>query len=192
VRAFLVLGRFNIYNMKQLNFREIRGEVITRLENIDKNRTPIVLLCDRISDVRNVGSIFRIADAARLEKVYFYQSEINFAHKKLAKVARSTNQYLQYESINSLDFIKELSTEYEVIALDKTSESIDYTKFEREEKDKKLLLILGSEQFGVQEDLLKIASQSIHLPMLGVNTSMNLSVATGIAVFHLLTKFSEK
>lgn len=174
--------------MKQLNFREIRGEVITRLENIDKNRTPIVLLCDRISDVRNVGSIFRIADAARLEKIYFYQSDINFAHKKLAKVARSTNQYLQYKSIDSLDFIKELSTEYEIIALDKTSESIDYIKFERKENNKKLLLILGSEQFGVQENLLKIASQSIHLPMLGVNTSMNLSVATGIAVFHLLTK----
>ncbi len=172
--------------MKQLNFREIRGEVITRLENIDKDRTPIILLCDRISDVRNVGSIFRIADAARIEKIYFYQSEIDFSHKKLTKVARSTNQYIQYESVDNYELIKKLSKKYEVIALDKTSESIDYTTLERRENDKKLLLILGSEQFGVQEDLLKLCSQSIHLPMLGVNTSMNLSVATGIAVFHLI------
>lgn len=172
--------------MKQLNFREIRGKVVTRLENIDKNRTPISLLCDRISDVRNVGSIFRIADAARLDKIYFYQSDINFTHKKMIKVARSTNQYIQYKSINELEKVKALATDYEIIALDKTSESIDYTGFERKETDKSLLLILGSEQFGVQEDLLKLAKQSIHLPMLGVNTSMNLSVATGIAVFHLL------
>ncbi len=172
--------------MKQLNFREIRGEVVTRLENIDKNRTQIILLCDRISDVRNVGSIFRIADAARLEKIYFYQSDINFSNKKMVKVARSTNKYVEYEMINQLERVKELAVKYEVIALDKTSESIDYTKFERKETDKKILLILGSEQFGVQEDLLNLVTESIHLPMLGVNTSMNLSVATGIAVFHLL------
>lgn len=172
--------------MKQLNFREIRGAASTRLENIDKNRTPIILLCDRISDVRNVGSIFRIADAARIEKIYFYQSDINFSHKKMVKVARSTNQYVEYETINQLENVKELATEYEIVALDKTSESTIYTDFERKTTDKKLLLVLGSEQFGVQEDLLKLATQSIHLPMLGVNTSMNLSVATGIAVFHLL------
>ena len=109
----------------------------------------------------------------------------------MVKVARSTNQYIQYESIETLESVKALATEYEIIALDKTSESIDYTQFERKATDKKLLLILGSEQFGVQEDLLKLATQSIHLPMLGVNTSMNLSVATGIAVFHLLTVFNQ-
>jgi tRNA G18 (ribose-2'-O)-methylase SpoU len=129
---------------------------------------------------------FRIADAARLEKIYFYQSDTNFEHKKITKVARSTNQYVDFEIIHTLEMIANLATEYEIIALDKTSESIDYTTFQQKNTNKKLLLIIGAEKFGVSEELLKKVTTAIHLPMLGVNTSMNVSVATGIAVFKLM------
>ena len=138
-----------------------------------------------MTDIKNVGAMFRIADAARLEKLYFYQSTVDFTHKKLTKVARSTNKYVEFESINSLEEVGELTSDYEVIALDKTSESIDYNVLSLQ-TSKKILLIIGSERQGVSPELLQLARQSIHLPMLGVNTSMNVSVATGIAVYHLL------
>lgn len=171
---------------KQLNFQEIRTDATERIANIKHNRLPIALLCDRMTDFRNIGSMFRIADAARLEKIFFFQSEANFEHKKIAKVARSTNQYVDFEIIDNLEIIDKLAAEYEIIALDKTSESINYTTFQQKNTAKKLLLIIGAEKFGVSEELLKKATAAIHLPMLGVNTSMNVSVATGIAVFKLL------
>jgi tRNA G18 (ribose-2'-O)-methylase SpoU len=171
---------------KQLNFQEIRTDAAKRIANIKHNRLPIALLCDKMTDFRNIGSIFRIADAARLEKIYFYQSDTNFEHKKITKVARSTNQYVDFEIIHTLEMIANLATEYEIIALDKTSESIDYTTFQQKNTNKKLLLIIGAEKFGVSEELLKKVTTAIHLPMLGVNTSMNVSVATGIAVFKLM------
>jgi tRNA G18 (ribose-2'-O)-methylase SpoU len=171
---------------KQLNFQEIRTDATKRITNIKHNRLPIALLCDRMTDFRNIGAMFRIADAARLEKIYFYQSDANFEHKKISKVARTTNQYVDFEMINNLEMIDDLATEYEIIALDKTSKSIDYTIFQQKNTAKKLLLIIGAEKFGVSEELLQKSSTAIHLPMLGVNTSMNVSVATGIAVFKLL------
>lgn len=173
---------------KQLNFQEIRTDVAERIAKIKHNRLPIALLCDRMTDFRNIGAMFRIADAARLEKIYFYQSDANFEHKKITKVARSTNLYVDFEIINDVESIENLKGEYEIIALDKTSESIDYTTFQQKNTAKKLLLIIGAEKFGVSENLLKISEAAIHLPMLGVNTSMNVSVATGIAVFYLLQK----
>jgi tRNA G18 (ribose-2'-O)-methylase SpoU len=142
---------------KQLNFQEIRTDAAERIANIKHNRLPIALLCDKMTDFRNIGSIFRIADAARLEKIYFYQSDTNFEHKKITKVARSTNQYVDFE-----------------------------ITFQQKNTNKKLLLIIGAEKFGVSEELLKKVTTAIHLPMLGVNTSMNVSVATGIAVFKLM------
>lgn len=170
---------------KQLDFHDIRTNAAERIENIQTNRTNIALLCDRMTDAKNVGSMFRIADAARLEKIYFYQSTVDFTHKKLTKVARSTNQYVDFELINDFEIIEKIVKEYEVIALDKTSESIDYTNLQLK-SNKKILLIIGAERFGVSPELLNLASTTIHLPMLGVNTSMNVSVATGIAVYHLV------
>lgn len=170
---------------KQLNFEEIRINSAERLENIHNLRQSIALLCDRMTDVKNVGAMFRIADAARLEKLYFYQSTVDFTHKKLTKVARSTNQYVDYELHQSLESIQQIVKAYEVIALDKTSLSIDYINLKRS-SNKKILLIIGSERQGICPELLELAHQTIHLPMLGVNTSMNVSVATGIAVYHLL------
>lgn len=171
---------------KQLDFQEIRENATDCILNIQQNRTSIALLCDRMTDIKNVGAMFRIADAARLEKIYFYQSTVDFTNKKLIKVARSTNKYVAFEIINNIETIEKLVDNYEIIALDKTSESIDYTQFERQ-SDKKILLIIGAERFGVSEELLNLATKTIHLPMLGVNTSMNVSVATGIAVYHLVT-----
>lgn len=177
---------------KQLSFQEIRGDAIERIKNIQNNRNQIALLCDRMTDNRNVGSMFRIADAARLEKIFFYQTKVDIQHKKVGKVARSTNQYVDFELINDLEKVKLLQQEYEIIALDKTSESINYTTFQPQLNGKKLLLIIGAERFGVSEELLSLTSAAIHLPMLGVNTSMNVSVATGIAVFNLLEKITTK
>ncbi|MFK7948490.1 MAG: TrmH family RNA methyltransferase [Saprospiraceae bacterium] len=169
---------------KQLDFQEIRTNAAERIENIQHNRMNIALLCDRMTDAKNVGAMFRIADAARLEKIYFFQSTVDFTHKKLTKVARSTNKYVDFEKINDFKKIQEIVKEYEVIALDKTSESINYTDLQLK-SNKKILLIIGAERFGVSPELLNIASTTIHLPMLGVNTSMNVSVATGIAVYYL-------
>jgi 23S rRNA (guanosine2251-2'-O)-methyltransferase len=172
---------------KQLNFQEIRENSAERIANIKHNRAPIALLCDRMTDFRNIGSMFRIADAARLEKIYFYQSDINFKHKKIGKVARSTNQYVDFEIINDIQLIAKLKEEYQIIALDKTSKSMDYIDF-KPPINQKILLLIGAEKFGVSEELLALVTTAIHLPMLGVNTSMNVGVATGIAVFDLLKK----
>ena len=48
--------------------------------------------------------------------------------------------------------------------------------------------MIGNEQRGVSEELLALTTQSIHLPMLGMNTSMNVTCAAGIAVYGLLMK----
>lgn len=170
---------------KQLDFHHIRTNATERIDHIQTNRINIALLCDRMTDIKNIGSMFRIADAARLEKIYFYQSTVDFTHKKLTKVARSTNKYVSFELINEFEKLQNIVKEYEIIALDKTSESIDYTNLQLK-SNKKILLIIGAERFGVSPELLNLASTTIHLPMLGVNTSMNVSVATGIAVYHLL------
>ena len=53
-------------------------------------------------------------------------------------------------------------------------------------RDRDLLLIAGTESNGIAEDLLALADTTVHLPMHGQNSSMNVAVALGAAVYLLL------
>ncbi len=49
----------------------------------------------------------------------------------------------------------------------------------------KICLILGSEQSGVSPSLLEIADHTVHIRMLGLNSSMNVATACAIAVYEM-------
>ena len=83
--------------MKQLNFFDERSK--EDVSKIVENRTPMAILLDNLEDIANVGSVFRLADALRLEKIYFYENTLDLTHKKLTKVAPSTNQYTDFQIV---------------------------------------------------------------------------------------------
>lgn len=170
--------------MKQLEFLDERSK--EDVLAIDENRTPMAILLDGLEDMINVGSIFRLADSLRLEKIYFYQNSLDLTHKKLNKVARSTNKYTAYQEVGFKD-IEELMKTYEIVVIDKTSESIDYKTYQKQSA-KPLLFVLGNEKNGVSDKLLTLIKNSIHLPMLGVNTSMNVAMAGGIVLYHFYSE----
>ncbi len=171
--------------MKQLSFHEIRPDIKERIAQIQSNRTPIALLCDRMEYLPNVGSIFRLGDAARLQHIYFYQNQLQLDFKKIDKVARSTQKYVPFTLIESPQQLIDLKNQFEWVALEKTDQSIPYTQFQPQ-TDKPILLVLGSEVQGVSPFLLENCGQSLEIPMLGVNTSMNVANAAGIVVYGLI------
>lgn len=170
-------------------FRAVRENLEAHLQKIQQHRHPISLLLDGLSDLRNIAAMFRIADAAGLKKIYLYQCPPIKRHKKFKNWSRSTLQYVPFERLEKLEDIKLLKKEHQILALEWTNKSLLYTRFR---PDKELILVIGNEQHGVSSELLALTEQSLHLPMYGVNTSMNVAVATGIAVYHLLEKVVEK
>lgn len=170
-------------------FRTARENLATHLQKIQTNRHPISLLLDGLSDLRNIAAMFRLADAAGLKKIYLYQCPPIKRHKKFKKWSRSTLQYVPFDTLKELEEIEVLKENHQLLALEWTNKSLLYTRFQ---PDKELILVIGNEQHGVSAELLALTEQSLHLPMYGVNTSMNVAVATGIAVYHLLEKVVEK
>jgi len=170
---------------KQLGFRDLRPNSKATSERIKTNRNPISLLLDGMTDPRNIGGIFRLADAALVEHIYFYQSAEIEISAKIKRISRSTTEVVPYSHLTTISAIKELKKTGKLIALEYTNQSIIYTDFKVEEKT---ILVIGNEQRGVSNELLELTDKSIHLPMLGMNTSMNVMTATGIAVYGLLMK----
>jgi len=170
---------------RQLTFRETRPDYEAYLEFIQNNRHPVSLLLDRVLDVKNIGALFRLADAARLAKIYFYKMEGVELTTSFRRVARAAEQFVLFESLTSVEQVQALAQTHQLLALEWTNDSMAYHEVIPE---KPIVLIIGNEENGVSGDLLSIVEDCIHIPMYGVKTSMNVAMATGIAVYKLLEK----
>jgi len=145
----------------------------------------IVLLCDNVQGPANVGSIFRLADAFGVHEIIFGGKAPDTSSSRLKKTARNTEKIVRFrESQNLILAIQDLMSDgFTPIALEITSDSVPITKYPKNKNA--IALIIGAEAHGVSQELLDIAHQTLHIPMLGVNSSMNVSQATGIALFAL-------
>jgi len=171
-----------VKEQKQLNFDEIKSE--TSMNKGDKQNNITLVLC-KIANIANLGIILRTADAASIKQIYLYQSDIDLSSKKLIKTSRSTIKNVKCSKINSIDELKENCEISSYIALEKTSNSIPFDKFYPQ---KPLTLIVGSETYGISPELLDICDTAIHLPMEGINTSINVAAATSSAIFMIHSK----
>ncbi len=169
----------------QLNFDDSRPDRTSRMENIQQNRLPISLLLDGLQDAQNIGGLFRTADAARIQEIILYKCPIDFKQKNFKKTARSTLNYTAHRIIEDEAILREYAVNHTLISLEHTSDSklLTDTQF-----DTPITLVLGNEKRGVSQLLLDLSVQAVHIPMLGVQTSLNVCVAGSIAIFEMVRR----
>lgn len=152
-----------------------------------EKKFPIILVLDSITSPANIGSLFRLADAFNIEKIIFCGTESpDLNSNRLKRTARSTINSVAHEHQEDiLAACNELSENgYELFALEiaEGSEAIDSVNFG---DHKKVALVLGNENTGISEGVLKKVNKSLHINMFGKNSSMNVAQAAGIALFEI-------
>ncbi len=161
-------------------------EQLTHYTTIFSKRIfPITLVCDNVNNAPNIGSLFRTADAFGIEKLFLCGESIPLG-RKMTKTSRATEKVIDFElKENALDAVKALKNEgYIIISLEisRTSQPIHSFKFSTENP---IGLVVGDENFGVSDDILKLSDQIIHIDMFGQNSSMNVVQATNIALYEI-------
>jgi tRNA G18 (ribose-2'-O)-methylase SpoU len=151
-------------------------------------------LCYLVNDIdvpMNVGSLFRIADALGVERIYLTGCSSVPPNPKITKTSRSTEKYVDYsctEDVGAL--VAQLKADgYKIVSLEITSKSIDIEEF-KVSPGERICLVLGSEDKGVCQQLLDMSDETIHIPMLGINSSMNVAAACAIATYHITKMLS--
>jgi tRNA G18 (ribose-2'-O)-methylase SpoU len=149
-------------------------------------------LCLLAHDVRrpaNVGSLFRLADALGVEKIVLTGHSCPPAHPKARKAARTTEQRVPFvQADDPLPVVAALKQAgYRVVALEISSTSIDLAELPVAPGDR-ICLILGNESAGVCQALLDASDATVHIPMCGVNSSMNVASACAIATYVISRK----
>ena len=152
---------------------------------------PVCFLAHDIDVPMNIGSLFRIADALAVEKIYLSGSSPVPPNSKIKKTSRSTEKYVSfsYESDPFGLIIKLKSEGYTIVSLEITSSSIDIMDLSISSNEK-ICLILGAESTGVCQELLDVSDKTIHIPMLGENSSMNLASECSIATYEIIRRFA--
>lgn len=155
----------------------------------ESKQFPITLVCDNIYFQQNIGSLFRIGEAFGIEKIIFSGKDIPLNPRKINKTSRSTHLHVPYSVIEETDVLIDylLKNKYEIIALEIASDSIPLKEVNIPQ-DKKIALLIGSEINGINNELLSVADQIVHINMYGNNSSMNVVQAAGIALYELTNK----
>ncbi len=153
----------------------------------------LVLIVNDIRSAHNVGALFRTASGAGVEKIILCgvtqapASEgkifLTKAEKELAKTALGAETEIPYEVQGvdeAIDSLKQ--ADYYIIGLEQHTDSLPYTTVP---PTAKIALLIGTEVTGIPEELQKECDALYEIPMHGKKNSLNVSVATGIALYAL-------
>ncbi len=172
--------------------RKIEMDELNRLsisEFKEAEKVPIVVVLDNIRSLSNIGSVFRTADAFRIESIYLCGITAKPPHREIHKTALSATEsvdWLYFE--NSLIAIKELKEKkYNIISVEQVEDSIMLDKFMPNKKEK-FALIFGNEVKGVDDEIIKCSDSCIEIPQWGTKHSLNISVSVGIVLWDIVLK----
>ena len=145
----------------------------------------VSVLLHNIRSMHNVGSIFRTSDGAAVSKIYLTGYTPCPPRKEIHKTALGAEDEIEWEyHPDPLALIKVLKESgVTIIALEKNQSSKDVQNYK---STSEVCMILGNEIEGVEQALLDLSDEVLHIPMRGKKESLNVSVAFGIAIYQLV------
>lgn len=150
------------------------------------DKLPVVVVLDRVRSLHNVGSIFRTADAFRLEAIHLCGLTATPPHPEMDKTALGATESVTWKAFASTkDSIQELKSDgYTVFAIEQTTDRIWLDELDVS-SIQKVAIIMGHEVTGVDSELLPLVDGCIEIPQLGTKHSLNVSVSAGIVMWEL-------
>jgi len=158
-----------------------------RLEDIitsvfEAGKSPLILILDRITDVRNFGAIARSAACAGVDAIVIPSrgaSPINSDALKTSAGALYSMPICKEHNLKSaIDYLKDSGLQLMAVT-EKASDLYYQADFSGP-----AALIMGSEEDGISPEYLKLADARLRIPIQGQIGSLNVSVATGIVLFE--------
>lgn len=150
----------------------------------ESGEDPLVLVLDRVSDVRNFGAIARSAECAGVHAIIVPTSgsaSINPDAVKTSAGALHRVPVCRVEDLaGTLRFLRESG-----LGLFAATEKAEQTLFQTDLTGP-AAIIMGSEEDGISNRLLKEAETWVSIPMKGTISSLNVSVAAGIMLFEVV------
>jgi tRNA G18 (ribose-2'-O)-methylase SpoU len=175
--------------MRKLKITELNRLTADEYKVIDK--TSLVVVLDHVRSLNNVGSVFRTADAFRMEAVYLCGITATPPNAEIHKTALGAEDTVEWHYFkDTLDAIAALKGRgYVICVVEQAEGSVSLERF-TPDKDKKYAVIVGHEVKGVQQHVVDACDICIEIPQFGTKHSLNVSVAIGIVLWTFFEKMT--
>lgn len=177
--------------MRKLNYNEILELRKTKEEVETSTKHPIVVMLHNIRSNYNVGSLFRTCDSAFVEELLLIGYTPHPPKDEIHKTALGATETVKWRYFETpINVIKEYKEKgYKIAAVEITNEKKYYHSLEKQ--DFPLVLILGNEITGIDDEVIDLCDFSLEIPMYGLKHSLNVSIAAGIVIYESVRKFRE-
>ncbi len=174
--------------MRKLSMDELNRLSVNDFKQVDK--LPVIIVLDNIRSLHNIGSVFRTADAFRVEAIYLCGITAKPPHREIHKTALGATESVDWQYFEStVDAVEQLqSKQYKIFAIEQTDQSIHLQDFDFTAKS---AFIFGNEVTGVDENLLPLCDASIEIPQAGTKHSLNISVCTGVVIWTIFSQWNK-
>jgi 23S rRNA (guanosine2251-2'-O)-methyltransferase len=156
---------------------------------LESEKTPLFLILDQISDVRNFGAILRTAECTGVDGVIIQKkggAPVSGDTVKTSAGAIFNIPICKVDHIKDAIYYLQGSGVTTIAATEKTQDTI-YNL----ELNEPMAIVMGSEGLGVSKSVLSIVDKKASLPLLGVINSLNVSVACGALLYEVVRQRSK-
>ena len=150
----------------------------------EDGKSPLILVLDRITDVRNFGAIARTAECSNVDCIIVPEQNsaaINSDAMKTSSGALNNIKICRTWNLEmTLQMLKDSGIQI-VSCTEKTNNKIYSVNYQIP-----TAIILGSEENGISNEFLKLSDEKVKIPILGNIESLNVSVACGVILFEIV------
>lgn len=153
------------------------------LFELNGGENSLIVLCDGIEDVHNLGSIIRVAECAGADGVVIPNAKGASVTEAVVRISAGAAEHVKVAKVPSVNYaideLKKLG--YWVYALEAGGESIYDNRLTG-----KVALVVGGEDSGVKRLTREKCDKVLSLPLFGKVNSLNASVALGVAAYEVV------
>lgn len=158
-------------------------EIEDILAAVPAGKTPLLVMLDGLEDPHNLGAILRTCDCIGVDGVIIGKHRSVALTPTVAKVSTGAIDTVKVAIVGNLSqTLQKLKKQGFWVAGADAHDAMDYRKGQY---DVPLVLVIGSEGFGISALVRKHCDYAVSLPMEGSVTSLNASVACAILLYQI-------
>lgn len=150
----------------------------------EQGKTPLLVMLDGVTDVRNFGAIARTCECAGVDAIIIPSKNSVSVNADAMKTSAGALHTLpvcrEHSLLSTIKFLKESG--FKIVAATEKGD-YDYTKANYQDP---VCIIMGAEDTGIPYEHLSQCDEWIKIPLLGHISSLNVSVAAGILIYEAI------
>ena len=175
--------------MRKLRTVEMHRMSVNEFKEAEK--TPLIVVLDDIRSLYNVGSVFRTADAFRLEALYLCGITACPPNAEIHKTALGGEESVDWQYFRDTeDAVRALKAkQYYVYSIEQVEgstklQTLSLAEVEQTTSPKGYAIVLGNEVKGVKQNVVDMSDSCLEIPQFGTKHSLNVSNAASMVIWE--------